>query len=132
MVLQCQSNNEEELNLGSFVKCFDAVSMVVEEATLQLAPLWKINKEKYRILKQYCGVLDSLSNEFDGESFEVDVDDENMTISIKLECQDITIESQTHKYYSLAQRALSFGFLSGNNGNIIASFVFPSVWEKSM
>ena len=31
--------------MGSFVKCFDAVSMVVDEATSRFAPIWKENKE---------------------------------------------------------------------------------------
>lgn len=118
--------------MNSFVKCFDVVSMVVEEATSQLAPLWKLNKDKYDILKQYCLTLDALANEFEGESFDVEVDDIKMTISIKMECQDITIKSQTHKYYSLAQRAVSFSFSSSKNGNLVVEFVFPSVWDKAV
>lgn len=116
----------------SFVTCFDIVSMVVEEATSQFAPLWKLNDENYKILEQYCGVLDALAEEFDGESFDVEVDDIKMTISIKLECQDITIESQQHKYYELAQHALSFSFSASENDTMIAEFVFPSVWERAM
>ena len=38
--------------MDSFVKCFDVVSMVVDEANSQFAPLWKPNEEKYKILKQ--------------------------------------------------------------------------------
>lgn len=118
--------------MGSFVKCFDVVSMVVEEATSQFAPLWKVNNERYKILKQYCEVIDSLASEFDGESFEADIDDIKMTIGIKMECKDMTIKSQTHKYYSLAQRAVSFGFSAADNGNIVVEFVFPSVWDKAV
>ena len=117
--------------MNSFVNCFDVVSMVVDEATAQFAPLWNINKEKYRILKQYCGVIDSLAEEFNGESFDVDVDDIAMTITIKMECRDVTIESQNHKYYSLAQRALAFGFSVSEDGLLCMKFVFPSVWDKA-
>lgn len=116
--------------MSNFVKCFDVVSMVVDEATDQFSPLWKINKERYGILKQYCDVLDSLVEEFDGESFDVEVDDIDMTIAITMECHEITIESQNHKYYSLAQRAIAFGFSVSNNGLLCAKFVFPSIWEK--
>ena len=118
--------------MGSFAKCFDVVSMVVEEAATQFAPLWRINDERCKILKQYCGAIDSLAAEFDGESFEVDIDDIKMTIGIKMECKDMTIESQTHKYYSLAQRAVSFGFSASENGNLVAEFVFPSIWDKAV
>lgn len=118
--------------MGSFVKCFDTVSMVVDEATSQFAPIWKENKESKRILAQYCRVIDALSDEFGGESFEIDVDDVKMTITIKLECQDMTLESQKHKYYDLAQRALSFGFSVSESGNLVVEFVFPSIWERAV
>ena len=58
----------------AFVNCFDVVSMVVEEATSQFAPLWKLNKESNKILEQYCSVIDSLAEEFGGESFDVTSD----------------------------------------------------------
>ena len=118
--------------MGSFVKCFDAVSMVVDEATAQFAPIWKENKERKQILKQYCDAIDALSNEFGGESFEVDVDDIKMTISIKLECHDMILDSQKHKYYDLAKRALSFGFSVSESGNLVVEFVFPRIWEKAV
>lgn len=34
--------------MGSFVKCFDTVSMVIDEATSQFAPIWKEDKESKR------------------------------------------------------------------------------------
>lgn len=117
--------------MSDFVKCFDVVSMVVEEATDQFYPLWEINKERYGILKQYCDVLDSLSTEFNGESFEAEVDDVSMTVTITMECQEITIESKNHRYYSLAKRAISFGFSVSDDGLLCAKFVFPSIWEKN-
>lgn len=117
--------------MSSFVKCYDTVSMVIDEATSRFAPLWKENRESKRILAQYCRVIDDLVNEFDGESLEVDVDEIQMTISIKIECQDITLESQKHKYYGLASRAVSFGFSVSNNGNLVVEFVFPSIWERA-
>lgn len=116
--------------MNSFVKCFDIVSMVVDEATSQFAPLWKINKEKYRTLEQYCDTLDSLADEFDAESFDVEIDDITMTITITMECDEIIIESQNHKYYSIAQRLTAFGFSVSKDGLLCAKFVFPSVWDK--
>lgn len=114
----------------NFVKCFDAVDMVVEEANKQFAPLWRLNKEKYKILGQYCQVIDSLSDEFDGVSYDVEIDDIAMTVAVTLECQDINIQQQSHKYYSLAQRAITFGFSTSEDGNLNVKFVFQSVWDK--
>ena len=114
----------------AFVNCFDVVSMVVEEATRQFAPLWKLDKECNRILEQYCSAIDSLAEEFGGESFEVTVDDIAMTITIVMECEDITIETKTHKFYSLTRRSKLLGFSVSENGNLNLKFVFPSVWKK--
>ena len=118
--------------MSSFVKCFDAVTMVTDEATSQFAPMWRENKESKRILEQYCRAIDALSGEFGGMSFEVEADDIKMTITIKLECSDMTIKAQKYKYYELAQRALSFGFSVSESGNLVAQFVFPGIWEKNV
>lgn len=115
----------------SFVKCFDVVEMVVEEATEQFFPLWRLDREKYRILEQYCQVIDGLSEEFDGVSYDVEVDDIAMTVAVTLECQDMNIEQQSHKYYSLTQRAITVGFAASEDGNLNVKFVFPSVWKKA-
>lgn len=114
----------------AFVNCFDVVSTVVDEATKQFAPLWEPDKENIKILEQYCSVIDSLANEFDGESFDVTVDDIAMTITIILECDDITIKSKNHKFYSLVQRSMSLGFAVSEDGKLNVKFVFPSVWKK--
>lgn len=117
--------------LLAFVNCFDVVSMVVEEATNQFSPLWKLNKYNYKILEQYCNVIDSLATEFNGHSFDVSVDDIAMTITIVMECDDIVITSKTHRFYDIAQRSKMLGFSASDNGTLNIKFVFPSVWDKS-
>lgn len=116
--------------MSNFVKCFDVVSAVVDEATDRFSPIWEINEERYEILKQYCDVFDDLVEEFDGESLDVEVDDISMTIAITMECHEITIESQNHVYYSLAERAKFIGFSASEDGLLCAKVVFPSIWEK--
>ncbi len=112
------------------MKCFDIVSMVTKEATSQFAPLWKVNAEKQKILGQYCEVLDELAEEFNGESFEVDVDDIKMTIAITMECEDMTFESSSHNFYVLAQRAITLQFFASEDGLLGVKFTFPSIWDK--
>lgn len=115
----------------AFVNCFDVVSMVVEEATRQFSPLWKLDRESNKILEQYCSVIDSLANDFGGESFDVTIDDIAMTITIVMECEDMTIESKNHKFYDLARRSKAFGFSVSEDGNLNVKFVFPSVWVRA-
>lgn len=114
----------------AFVRCFDVVSMVVEEATKQFKPLWKLNQEDNKILEQYCSAIDFLAEEFGGKSFDVTVDEILMTIEISMECDEMVISSKAHRFYSLAERANMFGFSVSEEGNLNIKFVFPSIWVK--
>lgn len=111
-------------------KTFDVASMVLEEANQRFAPIWEPDKEKLDILKQYCEAIDTLIEEFDGESLDIEVDETQMTICVQLECEDITIETQRHRYYDLIQRSVSFGFSSTENDTVVLKLVFPSIWNK--
>lgn len=114
------------------LKCFDIAEMVIDEATNQFSPIWIVNDDKKGIFKQYCDVLDSISEEFDGEAFEVDVDDVKMTISVKFFCSEFTIENESHPFYALAKRALSMSFAyEKEDRNMSVEFVFPSIWDKA-
>lgn len=115
----------------SFIKCIDAVSMVVDEATTQFAPIWKVNNQKYDILRQYCSVIDSLADEFNGESFVVSVDDMKMTISVCMECPEMVVDDKQHLFYSLIKRAVMLKFSTSQDNNLNIEFTFPSVWERS-
>lgn len=114
------------------IKTFDVASMVIEEANDRFAPIWEPNEEKCRILEQYCGAIDALIKDFDGESLDVEVDEIKMTICIQIECADMTIEACEHKYFELIQRANSFGFKATGNDTMLVEFVFPSIWDKTM
>lgn len=111
-------------------KCFDAVSMIVEEASWRFAPKYRMVTECYDVLKSYCEALDKLAKEFDAIAFEGEIDEIKMTISIKMECPDMTIDEKEHIYYNLIGRTESFGFSVSEGGNLLVEFVFPSIWEK--
>ena len=115
----------------AFVKCFDVVTMVTDEASAQFSPSFRENKERKQILEQYCGILDKLAEEFDGESFEVEVDEIKMTVVVRMECPDIIIQSHDHLFYKLAMHALSVRFSHVNSNAMAIEFVFPSIWEKA-
>ena len=112
------------------IKCYDVAEAVLEEAGRQFSPLFTENAEKKAEIKSYCEVIDDLSEEFDGESFEVEVDDIKMKIHIRLECPDVVIESEDHDLYRLAGLAESMIFSHSDDGNLVIDFVFPGIWDK--
>lgn len=112
------------------LKCFNVASLVIDEATEQFSPLWKVDKEKLTIFNQYCTVIDELVNEFGGLELTVDVDDIKLTISIEVVCEDITIQESKHRFYDLAERAIELSFMKSEDGDVVVRFVFPSIWER--
>lgn len=110
------------------IKCFSIVSAVVEEATLQFRPMYKLNEEWYDMLKQYCDVIDALSEESDNVAFEVHVDRITHHLSISMECPVFSVGVLDELFIELAKRTLELKFENCDGENIRVTFVFPSLW----
>lgn len=115
----------------SFIKCFDVASMVIDDATERFKPTMRLNTEKVDIFRDYCDAIDTLSNEFEGEAFDIEVDEITMEITVALECDEIVIESSKHIFYELVKRAVKYSFSTSEDGNLIVKFVFPCLWDKA-
>lgn len=112
------------------VKCFDVVSELVTEATRQFTPLWKLNEDKYKVLENYCKAVDSLIDEFEGESIDVEIDEISMSVNIALQFYDIVVEAKDHVFYKLSERAMKIRFGQEEDDLTKVEFVFPSLWER--
>ncbi|MBR0156337.1 MAG: hypothetical protein IJM20_02315 [Clostridia bacterium] len=117
--------------MSNKVKCFNVVKMVTDEATSQFGPGWTECEDRVDILRQYCEYIDKVAEEANAEAFEVEVDDIEMTIDVKMECPDLVIENASHAFYDLAERALKLSFaVSKETGNLVVGFTFPSIWSR--
>lgn len=116
----------------SFVNCFDVASMVIDEANIRFHPMFKENKEKKKVLKEYCDSIDRIAREFDGSSFTVEVDEELMTISITMACPDIVVKTKEHRLYDLIERSMKVSFSADETGLLNTTFVFPSIWDRAL
>ena len=108
-------------------KCYDIVEMVINEATNRFAPLWEVNDRYNDILKSYCQVIDIIADRNSCESYDVEVDEERMTIKIELECQDF--ESEDTYLTELIKHTVEFGFSVSDENTLLVRFVFPSIWQ---
>jgi hypothetical protein len=120
----------EESPRNRFIKSFDVVSMAVEEATNKFSNLWKLNGDKYKSLKHYCNMIDNLVDEFESKSLVAKVNENDMTIEVKMECIDLDIYEHNHQYYELIQKTKSIGFSAKDETNMWVEFVFSGVWDK--
>lgn len=114
----------------SFIKVYDIVEMVIEEAADQFGGHWFIPKKRLVELQTDCTLIDRLVSEFDSESTEADIDAETMKLKISLVCPDMVLEyGRIHPFFTLIQHAESFGF-SAVEDSIRVDFVFAGLWEK--
>lgn len=112
------------------VKCFDVVKDVAEEATRQFSPDIVLVPERLDILREYCEAIDTVAAATYAESFEAEVDEERLTVIVSVECAAFQIESVSSPFYELIERAVSFGFYANSDGNTVAYFEFPRLWER--
>lgn len=112
------------------IKCYDVVEMVIDDAGFTFKPAYEMDERKRSILQEYCEALDEIGEEFNVTSFDASVNDDK-TICVCMYCPHITIEQRRHRFYDLIVRAIRVNFSTDiNNDNVIAKFVFPSIWRK--
>ena len=109
--------------------CFATVSEVVSAANKRLCPPLVFDEESFDILKDYCSVIDDISEEFDGASFSAEIN-KNNTISIAFDCTDILFGKRNQKYVQLINRAISCEFKNIGNSMLEIKLTFPSLWTK--
>lgn len=115
----------------SFVKCFDIVEMVTDEATKQFGSLVQVNYEVKENLRHCCEMIDSFSQQFGGVSYEVDIDDNTMDITISVVCEEFETTLMSSKFSLLAENSKKISFLTAEEDLIKVQFVFDGIWGKS-
>lgn len=115
------------------IDCFSVVDEVIQEATKQFAPLFKIRQFDYDVLKSYCEIIDTISDNAEGIAYDVEVNDITLDITISFICEDLTIENSQYIFYDLAEKAKELKFSTSDfedDSYLSVGFVFPSIWEK--
>lgn len=115
----------------SRVNCFDVASMVIDEATKQFGLLWKVDTDRLEVFKNNCDLIDELSDGSHGVSYDVDINEETMDISITLECEDLIADSKDHVIYRLMNETKSINMFA-HDGNLCIKFKFGSIWDKAI
>lgn len=116
----------------SKILSYKIVEMVLDDANELFAPVWVPSAEKIEILKNYCTAIDELFRDNGGEGFAVEVDEYNQTIKMSMIVSDIEVSRRNDRFNQLVQRAISANIQCTDKEHIKISFVFPSVWERSV
>lgn len=111
------------------VNCFDVVSMVVEEATEQYGNLYSLNKESYKMLEQYCTLLDAVAEETNATQFEAEILEIDKTVSFTLWCEELQSRGVRNPFAQLVVRAATCKVSFDHEDVLRINFIFPSLWE---
>ena len=107
---------------------FSIAEMVIDAANVRFSMKYKIVPERLEILKQYCKALDELIVKCGANSFEVEIDNTDMTVHMDLMVCCVECSMQQPELGQLIQRAMTFRVKAEDGGNLRLSFVFPSLW----
>ncbi len=118
--------------------CVSVTASLLDEATQRFAPLFVENAEYRDILLDYCSAFDTIIGGLECTSFTVDVDEDDMTVSISLEIayteivnEGVVVELKDKLFAALMERAVSLEFSKGGGDTSIVKFTFPSIWERA-
>lgn len=115
-----------------FVKCYDAVTMVTDEATRQFSPLLQEDADRKMMLQESCEMIESMANQFNGTAYETNVDRDTMEIAITLTCAEFETDATSSKFYELLERAKKFRLKAVGDDCIEVTFVFDGIWVIAM
>lgn len=116
--------------MGS-ITCYDVVRIMLDEATKQFSPAFKEDSEKKRELERYCDWITIISDEFGGESYDIEIDDVTIDISVSLTCKEIKTTEQTPALYMLLSRTKSVELEAVDDTYIKIKFVFNGIWVQA-
>lgn len=111
------------------VKCYDVCKMVMDETTARLALSYTPNDELIAGIWEICADFDRLVKDCDGESFTVEVNEEDMSIDMILECDGVEATSVKDPLCRLIRVAQKFSFSATKDSSLHVEFTFPGVWK---
>lgn len=119
--------------MDSIADCYDVVSFSIDAASKTFSPIFVVNNDRLDILKNYCENIDKLSERFGGVYYDTEVDEEDMTIRISLGCHEFEVYDVMDPFCSLVNRSMSFSVSKAEEHDCIElTFIFPSIWERTL
>lgn len=112
------------------IKCYDAVSEVLDEASSQFAPSWVEDTEKRNALKLACELIDTYVESFGIIAISTDVDVIEHNISITIECDSIDIEAKD-KFLDLMKGTIGVLISISEHNLLDITLDFPTIWVSA-
>lgn len=114
------------------IKSSDILAMAVEGFMEKYETDFKIKEQEFKVLGQCCDLIDKVSPNMYTSSVSVDIDEEELEITIDVECglADI-LPTENTTLYEIIARTIGFSVKAIDEDTFCLSFKFPSIWEPT-
>lgn len=110
--------------MSGFVKCYDTLEMVIEDATKQLGVVFCENAKAKSDLKVICDNIDSMIEQYGGVSYEVSMDRATMDVTISLVCEGFETEREISSFHRVCACAKKLVFKQADEDHVQIDFIF--------
>ena len=107
--------------------CFDVVEMVMEDATVQFAPL-TVDVDRLAELKDLCEKMDQLTTELQAESFEVEIDEVTTEIAMSVICEEFEISKTSVLISAILNQVQEFQVRAKKLEQLCLEFRVKGIW----
>lgn len=113
----------------SFIKCYDIVEQVINVVTERYSGQIVEDSQKKSVIKKYCDEIQRISDEFDGVSYSVDVDEKSMDIEISLVCEDMESNKNDVEFVDMVKNSKEINVSYYDDDHYKIKFVFEGIWN---
>ncbi|MCD7821039.1 MAG: hypothetical protein LUG64_02380 [Clostridiales bacterium] len=101
---------------------------VTDEATRQFGYLFHEDQTRKQDLQTCCKHIDNLAERFNGVSYDIEVNEDTMDISIALNCDEFQIEDHSDEICVLMDYTKYVSFKKYAEDVVQIKFIFDGIW----
>ena len=110
-------------------KCFDTVSVMLDEESKRLAPKYVPSDRLVKTMKKICAAIDRVLELDSGTGFSMEIN-ENHTLYISFYVEEIKVVVGESEFFQFVLENSQYFEVENMNGELLkVHLVFPSVWE---
>ena len=90
-----------------------------------------LNKRRVLELKLIMSHIEHLANEFDGDSVDMQVDEDNRVLKLSVEISELVCQSEGDEFvHELVSMVDGVSFSKSKDGNLKIDFVIDGLWRR--
>lgn len=114
------------------IKCYDVLSGITDVETERIYPLFVEDPEAKAGLKEIGDMFDKLADDFDGISYDIEIEDVTGSIMVSFTCSTFPVQ-RTKEFCELARRSNGISFSKADTDDVVRmDFIFDGIWKRNI